>query len=199
MAARGARSRKVVEKQISKEANKHASDRFGSLVSPGPGSISSGTKSPTSPIAGWGRKGSSSVMSSSASSVSRESATSRLSSTGGKLSSKLSAINKGEKFVDKGKQTSAPRGRRGGVPITTTAAKNARDSYRSVKARKSVVSPPGFRPNNANTAYADMGNAPIRTWDKTKLWCGGGVVPKPYLGFEHVCVILMSRGPNISH
>ena len=74
----GARSRKVVEKEINKEASKHTSERFASIGSPTPGSISSGSKTPTSPIASWGRKGSSAV-SSSASTVSRESATSRLS------------------------------------------------------------------------------------------------------------------------
>src|ERR1700761_2618423 len=168
MAARGARSRKVVEKQINKEHTKRVDDRFT------PHSVSKMEAARVmSPVASWGRNA---AFPSGASMHSGESGGSsgRLSAAGSKLSSTLASVNlRDTKFVDKGKQTSAPRGRGGGVPMKTTEVKNERAQMKSVKIPKPQSSH-GFRPSSRATTIDDgFSTLGLKTWDRTKIWYGG--------------------------
>jgi hypothetical protein len=170
-----------VENQITKESTKRVEDRFT------PVSVTKVEASRVmSPVASWGRHP---AFPSGASMHSGDSGGSsgRLSAAGSKLSSTLASVNiKDTKFVDKGKQTSAPRGRGGGVPMKTTEIKNDRAQFRSVKPPKPQSSH-GFRPSSRATNIEDsLSNLGVKTWDRTKIWYGGLSAPKPFQGFEHV-------------
>jgi hypothetical protein len=185
MAARGARSRKVVEKVIEKEESKKYADRFNSFsTTPDPSRV-------VSPVAGWRRKTSFHSGSGAASVWSAESGGSssgKLSGTGArKIASKVASIipSEEDRFVAKGKQTAAPRGRGGGVPIKAVEAQHDRARMRSVKAGRLVGSSLGMRPASLSTEYSDTSST-LRPWASTKVWSGGLTPPKSYKGFEHV-------------
>jgi hypothetical protein len=183
MAARGARSRKVVEKQITKENTKRYDDRFIPSIA-----TKLDASRVMSPVAGWKRPP---AYPSGASVHSGDSGGSsgRLSVAGSKLSSTLASVSlKEERFVDKGKQTSAPRGRGGGVPMKTTDSKNDRAQMKSVKPPKPRSSH-GFRPSSRATTI-DENSLGVKSWDRTKIWYGGLTAPKPFQGFEHVRKLL---------
>jgi hypothetical protein len=184
MAARGARSRKVVEKVINKEDNKRQTDRFSSLASPVPDALRV-----TSPVAGWRRK--TSVTTSGASVHSGESNSST--STGAKIAKQLAATmspSPEDKFVAKNKTTAAPRGRGGGVPTKISEAKNDRARVRSVRAgRNTMHSSQEFRPLSRSTTSSDL-SPHARSWENTRMWSGGVGPPKHYRGFEHVRIHL---------
>jgi hypothetical protein len=179
----------VVEKQITKESTKRDGDRFNSVASPMPGSKSSSIRNVSSPVAGWGRNPST-VKSSSGSTHSGDSkVSSKYSSATSKLGDKLSQLSAEEKFMtDKGKQTSAPRGRGGGVPPKQSEVAASRANARSVRASRSLASQQGFRTESRVTASQSQPGQSnyIKTWDKTKVWSGSGVTPRPFKGFEHV-------------
>jgi hypothetical protein len=193
MAARGARSRKVVEKEITKESAKKSEDRFMPRTF---------TKKPDSsrvmsPVAAWGRK-SSHPSGMSIHSGDSAGSSGRISVAGSKLSSTLASVSlTDEKYADKGKNTSAPRGRGGGVPVKLSEAKSDRSQYRSVKAKRTQSSMP-FRPSSRATNITNLTNYGSgsgsgsefyisgRSWERTKIWSGGLTQPKPYGGFENV-------------
>src|ERR1700759_1767950 len=109
MAARGARSRKGVEKQIAKETTKHdPKGLYGTVMSPAP-SVNSSSRNVTSPVAGWGRK--TSLVSSASSTHSGDSRDSGSKHSGGtSIGARLAGVAD-DKFVSKvGRETSAPRG-----------------------------------------------------------------------------------------
>jgi hypothetical protein len=185
MASRGARARKVTEKQIEKGEKKHVdkerAQRFARMHSP----LSS--PRPTSPIspttnAPWSRK--TSILSSGASIDSRGSDGSGFSSNvGSRISSKISSIASDEtkKYAAKGKVTAHPRGRGGGVPtklaeIGEVRTKNPNHSFESRGRTQSTSS--GSQTPSKPVSFE-------RSWAKTKTWVGNGQAPKPYLGFEH--------------
>lgn len=183
MAARGARSRKVVEKQITKQEVKKSDERYTPLSTQRSADLSR----VMSPVSTWGRRP---TMTSDQSIYSSGSGGSsgRLSAAGSKLSATLTSISlKDEKFIGKGKDTSAPRGRGGGVPIKL-AEKNNRDTVRSVRRTQSSH---GFRPSSrATTSHTGSDvESGARSWARTKTWYGGLTAPKPFRGFEHVSCI----------
>lgn len=207
MAARGARSRHNVEKQIEKETSKSSArafaERFTATPTPSLGwsggssshGGSGGARSMSSAgghVAGGARKPS--LMSSAASimsSGSKKSDTSTpVSHASSKLAGKLGAHHPADKYVgQKGKTTKAPRGRGGGVPVTIEESNHAKDrhSVRSVKARRSMVTTPRpFRPESRQSEHGEQGRSFEQSWERTRVWIGGGVTPKPFKGFEHV-------------
>jgi hypothetical protein len=182
MAARGARSRKIVEKQINKENTKRGEEQFIPH-----GFAKADPQRVMSPVAGWNKKHS---KPSGASTHSGDSAGSsgRLSAAGSKLSATLASVSlrdEQEKFVDKGKQTSAPRGRGGGVPAKASDAKTDRAKVRSARRMRSSS---GLRPSTRATAITNDFDIPagMKSWDKTNIWYGGLTGSKPYAGFEEV-------------
>jgi hypothetical protein len=189
MASRGARARKVTEKQIAKVEHKHLekdrAERFARMHTP------IGNTRPTSPISSptsfqppW--SGKKSVVSSSASVISGASDGSGFSSNlGSKLSSKISSAGSDErkKFATKGKVTAAPRGRGGGVPpkLAQVNSINMHSNNHSFESR-------GRAPSASSGSQIAAQSQPVsfeKSWQKTKIWTGNGHAPKAYLGFEH--------------
>jgi hypothetical protein len=183
MAARGARSRKIVEKQITKENTKKSEERF----MPHGFTTKADTSRVMSPVAGWNRKHS---QPSGASTYSGDSGGSsgRLSAAGSKLSSTLASVtlrDDTEKFVDKGKQTSAPRGRGGGVP---TKASEAKADRANVRAARRLQTSHSTRPSSRAATITNDFEIPagVKSWERTKIWHGGLTGCKPYTGFDQV-------------
>ncbi|KAF2437034.1 hypothetical protein EJ08DRAFT_655180 [Tothia fuscella] len=186
MASRGARARKVTEKQIQKTEQKHVdkdrAERFARMHSP------VGDMRPTSPMssptfhAPWSSK--KSVLSSSASITSGGSDGSGFSSNQESrgISSKISSAGSDEKkFARKGKVTNAPRGRGGGVPPKLAQAQAMAmrsDSHSFTNRTRAPSASSGSQTPSQPMSFE-------RSWQKTKLWVGKGQSPKPYLGFEH--------------
>lgn len=184
MAARGARSRKIVEKVIEKEEGRRYADRFNSVSStPDPNRVKS-------PVAGWRRRTSITSGSGAASVWSDESGGSSSKASGAgakKFTNKIASLAPGEddRFVAKGRQTIAPRGRGGGVPMKAVEAAQDRARMHSVKAGRLAASSMGMRP--ASTSTENSGTlSTLRPWATTKVWSGGVSAPKSYKGFEHV-------------
>jgi hypothetical protein len=195
MAARGARSRKVVEKQINKESEKREATKYSPL---------SARREPSgimSPIQSLGRSsnstsGKSSILQgyepSTFSGHSKESSGSggaaKLASAGSKII--RSVVPRGEeKFVTPeggGRMTAAPRGRRGGVPPKVTETGPGRKSSVSgSRSARSLESAMGYRPESA-AAGGPPRQKVAGGWDKTKIWYGGLSEPKQFRGFEYV-------------
>lgn len=76
------------------------------------------------------------------------------------------------KFQANGKETKAPRGRGGGVPIKKTVA--------------SSPAPPVFRTESA----ASSPSINHKSWMNFKIWEGGRDTMRPYGGFDHVRIML---------
>lgn len=74
------------------------------------------------------------------------------------------------KYQAKGKETKAPRGRGGGVPVKRPTLASP--------------SPPLFR-SETSTSYAAPTNS--KTWINFRIWQGGEAGLKPYGGFNYVC------------
>ena len=185
MASRGARSRKVAEKQIEKEEKKHVdrgrAERFARMHSPLGGTRPTSPMSPTQSVP-WSRK--TSVLSSGASVASGGSDGSGFSSNlGSKISSKISSTGSEDTkryATKKGKVTSAPRGRGGGVPTKlsqTAGIKSPGRQNHSYENRAQSVS--------SDSQATSQPPSYEKSWEKTKMWLGNGSSPKPYLGFEH--------------
>jgi hypothetical protein len=188
MAARGARSRKIIEKQINKQEERKEALKYAPLSS---------RREPSgvmSPIQSWGRPPSNSngkqpmSIGSSGSIRSKESGnSSKLSSAGAKIIRSVVAPGQ-EKFVTTeggGRMTAAPRGRRGGVPPKLSEAGPGRMNSISVRSQRSIDSAAGFRPDSRTTGHLPKGGVGSG-WEKTKMWYGGLTQPKPFRGFEHV-------------
>jgi hypothetical protein len=73
------------------------------------------------------------------------------------------------KFQAKGKETSAPRGRGGGVPL-----------------QSGVNSLPGSGPRPRIESIASYSSWGHKSWDGFKVWDGMTDKARPYRGFEHV-------------
>jgi hypothetical protein len=186
MAARGARSRKVVQQEIQKENSKQTPSRFISS-SASYRQTTNDSSRVMSPVASWGRTRKQS-MNSADSIRSGESSSGRASSSlGHHLTSAMSnmSLEEQKKFIAKGKMTSAPRGRGGGVPLNKSIADQDRHNVRSARSRRTASG--AFRSQSRATIVCDTDIAAgMRTWDKTKVWHGGLTAPKPFRGFEHV-------------
>jgi hypothetical protein len=74
------------------------------------------------------------------------------------------------KYQAKGKETKAPRGRGGGVPVK--------------KPTLHSVSPPLFRSETSISHIPTNG----KTWINFRIWQGGEAGLKPFGGFDYVCV-----------
>jgi hypothetical protein len=185
MASRGARARKITEKNIVKEEKKYVekerAERFARLHSP-IGSVNTGSRpfSPTEKnhFTPWNKAGSS-VQSSAASVTSNGSNGSAFSSI---MGSRLSSIDERKKYAAKGKTTKAPRGRGGGVPVKL---KNFDDQ----RSKSSFSYSTEARSNKSRSHSMSSDSAPSasfeRSWNHTKLYVGGGQPARPYPGFEH--------------
>jgi hypothetical protein len=174
MAARGARSRKTIENEITKERNKHTAGRLDG------GGSTPELRRVMSPVSGWGRVD----KASDASIYSRESETSS-----SRIASKLASFRNKEdkKYEEGGKRTAAPRGRKGGVPALADTKLSRSDSKSTVKPGSSWSTAQSIR------STSRLGEPPTtfaKTWDNTKMWYGGETQPKPFLGFEHVRMLL---------
>ena len=188
MASRGARARKVTEKQIHKEEKKNVekdrAERFARVHSPAK------NIRPISPISPnpWSRK-TPTVLSSNVSVTSSGSNNSGLSSTvASKISSKISSTDETKKYVTSGKTTAHPRGRRGGVPlkIASVEARPASKANLSFENRtQSISSGSGVQMPSAS---------PEQSWANTKVYFGEGQAPKLYAGFEHDDDMWMADG-----
>jgi hypothetical protein len=172
MAARGARSRKIIEKEISKERNKRTAGRLdGGGSTPELGRV-------MSPVSGWGKRA---EVTSDASIYSHESETSS-----SRIASKLASFRiKDDKiYSDNGKRTVAPRGRKGGVPSLSSDTKLSRsDSKSTVKPGSSWSTAQSIR---STSRLGELPTTFAKTWDNTKIWYGGETQTKPFLGFDHV-------------
>ena len=199
MAARGARARKIVEKETKKEEDKQTkktfSDSFNRVKSPNPS-----TNTPTSTVRTMSSRpptsqsqprpritqAESSIMSSSSSVNSKNSDTS---SAVDKLTSKLAGKDskKPNKYAaPKGRGTLAPRGRLGGVPMKKAevdaleAAKSARHARKASSRSHTFDLPPRSPTDSASTGSYE------KSWKNTKSYVGQGQKPTPFTGFEHV-------------
>ena len=183
MAARGARSRKVVEKEIHKQEDKRQPERWPSH----PSSIRPDSNRVMSPVASWGRKNS--ITTSGGASIhSRDSSSSNHSGAGAKIVDKLT-MREDEKYLagkTGKKKTSAPRGRGGGVPVKASEATNERMAYSSVRSRSMNSSSSLPRPRSRAPTLDSEGNPPVKSWDRTRIWYGGLTPKQPFRGFEHV-------------
>lgn len=172
MSARGARSRKVQQKQVEKNEKKGLTKG----KSPEPISESHDTfaewhTSPetTNPRTGISR---SLTVSSSNTDVSSESRSRRIKPSTAESASVSDVSSKGKenmKFQAKGKDTAAPRGRGGGVPTKKAVAPSPM--------------PPVFRSESA-VSYSLPPNQ--KTWMNFKVWKGGKDGMRPYGGFDYV-------------
>lgn len=79
------------------------------------------------------------------------------------------------KYQAKGKETKAPRGRGGGVPVK--------------KPTLASPSPPLFRPETSASHMPTNG----KTWINFRIWQGGEAGLKPFGGFDYVCVASFLR------
>jgi hypothetical protein len=182
MAARGARSRKIIEKEISRERNKRTAGR-----------LDDGGSTPElgrvmSPVSGWGKRG---EMASDASIYSRESEASS-----SRIASKLASFRKRDdkKHPDAEKRTVAPRGRKGGVPSLSDTKLSRSDSKSTVKPGSSWSTAQSIR------STSRLGEPPVtfaKTWDNTKIWFGGETQTKQFLGFDHVGAVNLLYRSNV--
>lgn len=189
MSARGARSRKVQQKQVEKK-EKHEERKFGKTKAidanyePHDGFADwRATPSVNHPRNDVKRSATVSSHTTSRSSGTNDShSRPRLntlyssdahppkSSAGGSASvSDVSTQGKEKaKFQAKGKETSAPRGRGGGVPMKTNVAPSPAPPYRT---------------ESTATSYSSPNQ---KTWINFKVWEGGKDGMRPYGGFGHV-------------
>lgn len=196
MASRGARARKVTEKQIHKEEKKHVEkdrqERFARLHSP-IGSVNQGARtfSPSTEknhFTPWNKTPSNS-QSSSASITSNGSNGSGFSSV---LGSRLSSIDERKKYAANGKPTAAPRGRGGGVPIKL---KNVDDPRSKTSFSFSTGTDGRSNKSRSHSVSSDNGRPSFeKSWVSTKLYVGSGQPVKPYQGFEHDDDMWMADG-----
>ncbi|EMD65609.1 hypothetical protein COCSADRAFT_307714 [Bipolaris sorokiniana ND90Pr] len=171
MSARGARSRKVQQKQVEKNEKKGlAKGKSPEPISESHDTFAEWHTSPetTNPRTGISR---SLTVSSSNTDVSSESRSRRIKPSTAESASVSDISSKGKetmKFQAKGKDTAAPRGRGGGVPTKKTVA--------------SSPIPPVFRSESA-VPYSLSPNQ--KTWMNFKVWKGGKDGMRPYGGFEY--------------
>ncbi|KIW01518.1 uncharacterized protein PV09_06996 [Verruconis gallopava] len=192
MASRGARARKVTEKNIHKEEKKNSekerAERFARLHSPAGNLSASRPFSPTdkSHVAPW-NKAATPVQPSSASVTSSGSNGSTFSSV---MGSRLSSADERKKYAAKGKTTSHPRGRGGGVPVKVKNLEETRSKSSfsaSIEGRSNKSRSHSVSSDHAKPTYE-------KSWANTKLFIGGGHSPKPYAGFEHDDDMWMADG-----
>jgi hypothetical protein len=79
------------------------------------------------------------------------------------------------KYQAKGKETKAPRGRGGGVPVK--------------KPTLASPSPPLFRSETSASNMPTNG----KTWINFRIWQGGEAGLKPFGGFDYVCIAFVLR------
>lgn len=194
MAARGARARKIIEKETKKDDTKQPSKQVAESLkrvkSPRAGAATPAFTSDLPELRSRSRPHDSSVMSSSSSSHSRSTDTS---SAVDKIS-RLGSISKESKSVSKyatpkGRGTLAPRGRLGGVPMRQTEAQSI-EAARAEKFAKRALSrantfdEPPRSPTDSSSAATTTSFE--KSWKNTKSWIGHGQKPRQYDGFEHV-------------
>jgi hypothetical protein len=178
MSARGARSRKIQQKEIEKKDKKVGKTR---AIEPHDGFVDWRA----SPTTSNPRNGMSRTLTASSRTTSRSSGTNdshsrsrpdystgsskpAQSATGSASVSDVSTQGKEKtKFQANGKETKAPRGRGGGVPVKRAVAPSP--------------APPIFR-NESSGSYPSTGQ---KTWANFKVWEGGKDGMRPYGGFEH--------------
>ena len=201
MAARGARARKIVEKETKKEEAKQPSKQFAESLNRGKssraGAATPAFSSDLPELQSRSRQPGSSVLSSSSSSHSKSTDTSsavdkiaRL----GSMSLESKPVNK--YATPKGRGSLAPRGRLGGVPIKQAeaqaleAAKTAKLAKRAASRSHTFDQPPRS-PTDSSSANITF----EKSWKSTKSWIGRGQKPRQYDGFEHVSYPLRFRCP----
>lgn len=162
MAARGARSRKTLDKTIEKQERKKEAkaiaQSFGRADSPSKWEVQSKSDGSAKSI-GQRRP-----------SVAGHHGLSRPSSASG-MSSMSSESKEKAKYQTKGKESSHPRGRGGGVPIKSAA----------------VERPPTRTQSSARTA--NEGRGASKNHFGLMMWYGSGIKPQPYRGLEQVWII----------
>jgi hypothetical protein len=192
MAARGARARKLVERETKKEEAKQPSKQFADSLKRAKSRAGVATPSFTGDIPELrpqSRPNGSSVLSSSSSSHSKS--TTDTSSALDKIA-RLGSRAKGSKSTSKyatpkGRGTLAPRGRLGGVPIKqeTQAIETASVTKPAQKVSSRLHT---FDETPRSQSGSSSGTATTfeKSWKNTKSWIGQGQKPRKYDGFEHV-------------
>lgn len=201
MAARGARARKIIEKETKKEEAKQHSNQFADSLkrvkSPRTGAATPSTVAKPPSLQSQPRPQGTSVLSSSSSGHSKSTETS---SAVDKLS-RLGSTSKDSKppskyAAPKGRGTLAPRGRLGGVPMKQTEAEamevaRAARLARRISSRSHTFDVPPRSPTDSNSTATIF----EKSWKNTKSWIGQGQKPRPYKGFEHVSHPLSTHRP----
>jgi hypothetical protein len=194
MAARGARARKIVEKETKKEESKQSSNQFADSLkrvkSPRAGAATPAFTSDLPELRSKSRPHGTSVMSSSSSTHSRSTETSSAVDKISRLGSMSKELKTVSKYATpKGRGTLAPRGRLGGVPMKQTEAQ-AIETARAEKISKRALSRShNFdEPPRSPTDSSSAGTTTTfeKSWKNTKYWIGLGQKPRQYDGFEHV-------------
>jgi hypothetical protein len=191
MSARGAQSRKVQQKAVEKKEKKLGKSKATETVYESHDGFADWRKTPSvnNPRTGVSRTLTVSSRTTSRSSSTNDSSTRpRLntlysnsssdirpvqSSAGGSASvSDISTKGKEKsRFQANGKETKAPRGRGGGVPIKRTVAPSP--------------APPDFRAEST----ASYSSSNQKTWQNFKTWKAGKDGMRPYGGFEYVGIL----------
>lgn len=174
MAARGARSRKVVERQIKKEERKQSSKDHVSDLSHLPKQSLSPGRAPSRAL----------TSSLQEKSVRKPGYSPSLGSIGSGESiggSHGSNETQSKKYTVKGKETRAPRGRMGGVPTKTSERGRATPSVHAVGSSRPLQK---SRAGSSSTTPGSRGNtADSYSWNSFKAWTGPGH-SQPYRGLE---------------
>lgn len=172
MSARGARSRKVQQKEVEKKEKKGLAkgkapepifEDHDAFIEWQP------SPNPSNPRSGISR---SLTVSSSNTETSSEGRSRPIKSPTADSTSVSDMSSKGKentRYQTKGKDTKAPRGRGGGVPAKKTVAPSP--------------APPVFRSESAASNPLPLNQ---KTWMNFKIWQGGKDGMRPYGGFEYV-------------
>jgi hypothetical protein len=196
MAARGARARKVIEKETKKEESKQPSkqiaDSLKRVKSPRAGAATPAFTNDLPELRSQSRPHGSSVLSSSSSSHSKSTDTSSAIDKISRLGSMSKESKSANKYAaPKGRGTLAPRGRMGGVPIKQTEAQlreaaKAAKLAEKVSSRSHTFDRPPQSPTGSSSGTTSTTTTFEKSWANTKSWIGQGQKPRKYDGFEHV-------------
>jgi len=194
MAARGARARKVIEKETKKEESKQPSKQFADSIkrvkSPRIGAATPSFVNDMPELRSQSRPLGSSTLSSSSSGHSKNTDTSSAVDKITRLGSMSKESRSASKYAaPKGRGSLAPRGRMGGVPMKQTEAQ-AREAVKAAKLDKKVsdrshtFDKPPQSPSDSSSGTTVTTFE--KSWTNTKSWIGQGQKPRKYDGFEHV-------------
>jgi hypothetical protein len=161
---------KTIEKTERKKEAKDITNTFGRLDSPSGWDISSNSRSENSARSHPNSKsGHVSGLQHLSLNGSRPSSASGMSSISGNSKDKDKA-----KYHAKGKESSHPRGRGGGVPIKNVAPPVDKPDR------------PLTRTGSVRASAADNRPPAVKKWANVMVWSGNGQKPTPYRGFQQV-------------